>query len=616
MARLVLALPLAALLPLLACKEDEAADTGKAVDDGKAVANADDGKAEAEDGKAADDGKVADDGKADGGDAKDDAAGDPVPPGETVTACPKSLAGKETFSRTIGKACGTVPVTADYKIEGGTLTLQAGAKLDFAPGAGLQVGYYEASKLVVEGTEAEPVVLTSSGRAAPGAWRGVQLYGKAAGSTIAHAVIEHAGDKKAALHIEAPDVAVTHTKIRSTKDHAIEVRGAGTLAAFTANTLEPTGAIAMRVSAPAAATVGEGNTFAAGSAVQIDRGKVQAETTWHDIGAPWLVTGRVDVHGEPGTPAKLRIAPGNELRFDGDGHIQVGYNDEGTLEAFGEADKPIVFDANGRTEAGSWRGLVVQTKGEAKISHAVFRNGGKKEKEGALFVAADGKLELSDSKFENDRVGIVLAGDEVQVQKLDGVTFTRTPVAIDLPATKLHAVGTKNTYEGEPTIVVGAGTIVADSVWHPQPGAKVQLEGKLQVKGAKLTVEAGSEIRVKDGMAIEIGYADVATLELSGTADRPIRIVGMRDVPGIWKGIVLFDKAKANVLSHVILRNAGGSTGAVELKRETDAKIDGLACEKCSTPTLAWVCASKLEKTGVEAKDDTPTAEAPPEKCE
>ena len=65
--------------------------------------------------------------------------------------------------RIIRKECGAVPVTGTYRVDGGSLTLEAGASLAFADGAEISVGYYEPAKLIVQGTKEEPVVFTSSG---------------------------------------------------------------------------------------------------------------------------------------------------------------------------------------------------------------------------------------------------------------------------------------------------------------------------------------------------------------------------------------------------------------------------------------------------------------------
>ncbi len=603
---------LCVVLPLACSKQDDA----PASDAKGEQAKGEDVKGEdvkGEQAKAAADGK---EGKTDGADAKvaagSNAGGGEVVSPDAVTECPKSLSGKDTVDRVITKECGVVPVTGTYRVDGATLTLQAGATLAFADGASLQVGYYEPAKLVVSGTAEAPVTLTTSADKVAGVWEGVALYAKADRSSLQGLVIEYAGKKNAALTIEAEDVVVKGCTVRDAKAHAVEVKGEGT-ATLDGNTFERLGPIAMRLSAVAAGGVGEGNTFGAGALVQVQAGKIQRDVTWAKIGAPWLMTGRVQVHGDAGHRATLTLAAGSELRFDGDGRIDVGYYAEGGLVAEGTADAPIQFLANERQEAGGWNGLRAYGKSEVRIQHARFAHGGKDEGEGALLIDAQARVSVRDTVFESNRVGVSIRGKKAELEAFDGVTFKDTPVAMQLPARYVGALGAGNTYEGEPRLVMQADKLEKDSTWQLQPGAKLELEGKLQVSGATLELSPGIEVSAKDGVEWQVGYYDTAALRLMGTADKPITLRGQRDEPGTWGGVVLYGKARGNAFEHVVLRNAGGQAG-LRFDGEADGTVKSVRCDSCTTPTLKWHCKSKIEHDAVEAGEGTPSAlEAP--KC-
>ncbi len=77
-------------------------------------------------------------------------------PGATrVTECPRTLGGAEAqIDRVISKDCGPVTVVEDYRVDNGSLTLEAGATLQFKDGAALIVGASEPAKLLVAGTPA------------------------------------------------------------------------------------------------------------------------------------------------------------------------------------------------------------------------------------------------------------------------------------------------------------------------------------------------------------------------------------------------------------------------------------------------------------------------------
>lgn len=614
--RTLSALLLFALVPVGCQKDDEdaksinakekKADGGDAAEEGGDAADA---KAEGGDGDA----------KAEGGGAKaaeggelPNAAGGAVVDADAVVDCPESLKGREKVDRVITKECGVVPVTGDYSIEGATLTLQPGATLAFAEGAKLSVGYYEPAKLIVNGTAEAPVTLTTSADKVAGVWQGVHLFGKANRSSIEGVVVEYAGSKRGAIVVEAQDVSISGSTIRHAKGEAVEVAREGTVT-IVGTTTESVGPVAMRVTPSAAGGIAAGNTFPAGALVQIENGKVVADTTWADIGVPWLLTGPVQVNGEEGRRATLTVAAGAKLVFDGDGSLDLGYYQQARLLAEGQAGKPVVFAAHERQEPGGWNGLKIFGKGEATFAHAQFVHGGKDENAGVLSLQGEAHVTLKDTTFENNAVGVVVRGKKVDLKELDRVTFTGTPVAFKGAGRYLGVLGSGNRYVGEPAIVVESDKIETDMEWKRQEGATVQLDGTVQVSGGRLTVAAGSTFNMKDGVELQVGYYDTAGVELKGTADAPISFVGQRDEPGTWGGLVFYGKAKGNVLENVVVRNAGGQAG-VRFDGESDAKITGLRCDNCSTPALKWSCKGKIEHAEVAAGEGTPSAlEAP--KC-
>lgn len=586
-------------LPLGCSKKDEA-DAGDAKAGDAKAGDAKTGDAKAGDTKT--------------GDTKTDlanAAGDAVVDPDAVVDCPQSLAGREKVDRVITKACGVVPVTADYSIDGATLTLEAGATLAFAEGAAITVGYYEPAKLIVKGTAEAPVTLTTSADKVAGVWQGVRLEAKANRSSIQGLVLEHAGTAdEAALLVKAQDVTIAGTTVRQAKGVGVEVEGEG-MATITGTTFADVGPMAMRVTPTAAGGVGADNTYPAGALVQVQSGRIAKNTQWASLGTPWMLAGSVQVNGESGQRATLTLAPGAELRFGGEAGLEVGYYNEAALVAEGTAAQPIRFTAHERQEAGAWGAVKVYSKAEVRLQHVSFSYGGKDEDDGVLRIDGPARVSLKDASFQDDAVGVVVHGKDAKLQAFDTVAFERTPVALRAPARYLGALGSANTYVGEPRIVAEADKLDQDAAWKLQSGAKLELDGVLQVSGARLTVEPGVTLHVKDGVEVQVGYYENAGLELRGTTELPITLRGQRDEPGAWGGLVFFGKAKGNVLDHVVVRNAGEQAG-VRFDGESDAKIDDLRCDACSTPTLMWTCKSKVEHVGVAAGEGTPSALAEP----
>ena len=581
-------LALCVVLPL-GCKKDEAA-AGDAKTEPKLEAKAGDAKAEP------------------AGDAKTSAAGEAPAADQAATECPKSLAGTDKVDRVITKACGVVPVTADYSIEGATLTLEAGATLAFAEGTRFTVGYYEPARLIVKGTTESPVRLTATGEEQDkvrGMWQGVFLHDKADRSSLDGLVIESAGrDDEAALVVEASEVTVARTTVRKAKGTGIEVRGEGA-ADITGVTFAEVGRIAMRVTAEAAGGVGGDNTFPPNALVQVQPGAVTKSAQWAALGTPWLVAGQVQVNGTPGQRATLTIAPGAELRFGAEASLDVGYYEEAGLVAEGSETQPILFRGHEREEAGAWGGVRILGKAEARLQNVRFSHGGRQEAEGVLLIEGAARATLHEVSFVSDLVGVVIQGTEAKLEVFDALAFEGTPVAMRAPARYLAALGSENRYAGEPWIVAEADKLDANATWKAQPGARIELEGLLQISGSRLVVDPGFTVHVGDGVEVQVGYYENAGLELRGTEDAPITFRGVRDAPGSWGGIVLFPKAKGNVIEHVVLRNAGGQAG-VRFDGESDGTVSHLRCDFCSASGLTWTCTSRVEYDQIVAGEGTP----------
>jgi len=108
---------------------------------------------------------------------------------------------------------------------------------------------------------------------------------------------------------------------------------------------------------------------------------------------------------------------------------------------------------------------------------------------------------------------------------------------------------------------------------------------------------------------VSVGYDDEATLKAVGSADKPIKLHGVRD--GTWKGIYLYGHARGCELANLQLAGVSGDAGVV-VERDAEAKVADVGCAKCSNATLSSECGAKLTATGIKAGDGTPKAENKP----
>jgi len=531
-------------------------------------------------------------------DAKPEAAADEEKPDAPETTaskeCPKELKGAQEGDLVITKACGVVPVTATYKVNGSTLTLEAGATLEFADGAELQVGYYEPSKLIVQGTKEAPVTMTSKGDKAAGVWKGVRLYSKAARSSISGLVLEYAGeDKHGALKVDALDVRIEKSTFQHLKGAGIVAGRESSLAAFTDNSFTDVGKIAIRLPANVVGGLGIGNTYDEAARIVVPGGNIKDDAHWMSQGVAIQVGGEIKVSGEDGARAKLSLDPGTRLEFGGSGRIVNGYYGEATLEARGTKDKPIVFTSSDREEAGSWRGIVISGKGEGTFEHVEFHHGGKDDREGVLKADGAARLSVEHCTFNDSTTGVVLRGAEVQLTKFANNTFTKTPGSVRVNAGVMGGVGEGNTYDAGSIIAIDTGRVAADTTWALQTGAQVKMDGNLQVSGGKLELPAGYTLAFKDGASMTVGYYDTGSLVAQGTADKPVTFTGQRDEAGAWKGLIFHGKASANDVKNLVLRNTAAP--ALKIDKAASGTVDGLECETCAGEVVKKADGSTFE---------------------
>ncbi len=554
------------------------------------------------------------------------AAGDDSPghaPGTPEPArpegCPAELSGTESQDRTIRKECGAVKVAGDYEVNGGTLTLEAGAKLAFEPGASLQVGYSAPSKLVVKGTAAEPVVFASAGDQEAGVWRGVTLYDNADRSTVEGLEIAHAGtDDNGALFLSAgvEGIRVVNVTFRDVRGPAIRVDLDAKPAEIGACNFADAGTpMAMNLGPTAVQGVKPGHTFAEDAYIRVQGGALTGEHTWGNPGVPLLLTGTVEVQGQDGASAKLTLAPGTVVKVGADAGLDVGYGGSGQLVAVGSAEAPVVFTSGTDEAAGAWGGLRVYGSGAAQLQHVRFQWAGGGDDDAALVVT--GKARLEDVTFSDCKQGVKLDVTQAKLEAFERNTFQRVPTAVSLFALQLGQLGAGNVYDEGARIDVSASDVGSSATWRAQrPAVVTFVEGETGVTdGATLTVEAGSAFAMGEGVVLGAGYGGAAVLKLEGTAEAPITFRGLRAEPGAWGGLHLYGQTRGAVLRHVKLSHVG-EAGGVQVDDEAEVTLEHVACSACGGPTVAHGCTAKVTATEVTAGTEGQVAVKKAEGCE
>lgn len=306
---------------------------------------------------------------------------------------------------------------------GAIVTIEAGAKLEFASDAGLRVN---SGALQALGTSEAGITFTSaSGN--PEDWRGVGIASNSEQNRLEHVTIEKAGIRNTAINNFNRANLYLHDNARVAITHSTfaEAGGGGNgiyinvpsvvLTAFDDNEFVNNSGAPIRIYSSQLGQIGSGNVFGtdapfAGRFVQVEATTITTSQTWQNLDLPYRFFGN---HFIEDPDATVTIEPGTTLQFDNAG-LRVS---AGSLVAVGTASERITFtSASGNPDG--WRGVAVSSSStENRIQHATLANAGARNTAlngfngGNLVVLSGGVVAVTDSAFNNSsRAGIYTRG--------------------------------------------------------------------------------------------------------------------------------------------------------------------------------------------------------------
>ncbi len=326
-------------------------------------------------------------------------------------------------------------VTGNIEVYGETnvtLTIEPGAEIQFEPGAGLYVGYFNSSpgSLYAKGTESSPIRFTSNlPSPAPGSWKGI--YFKAAtvdsGSLLEHCIVEYAGEThNTNIYCENAYPPINNCTLRYSSGYPIRV--------------EPK---KMNLS---------GNTYVDNKyqGTLIEGGTIDENTTWGNNGdeATIIVTGDINIYEQTGS--KLTINSGVEVRFDPGTGIYVGYfaSSPGSLYAKGTELSPIKFTSNLSSPIpGSWKGIYFKpaTVGsQTLLEYCIIEYGGESHKSNIYMENASPTIQYNTIR-ESSSAGIrmMYSGSAQTVVDCNNFTSNKVGLFVDRAAPQI----TNNNFE-------------------------------------------------------------------------------------------------------------------------------------------------------------------------
>lgn len=502
-------------------------------------------------------------------------------------------------------SAGLHTVSCDVQVNGGTLTIEPGAVVEFKQGKGLLVAQdQQAATLVVNGAELGPDSTTEGV-----SWSGVSFSAYGEGSLRDTTLAMAGAGLKGAIVINGTSVLLAGVSIDGSKTDGIHLRNGGTLAADS-SALAVTGAegYPVVVDAVSAHTLVPGEYTGNGVDRVFMRGDdVTGDVVWVDLGVPWLVDGAVRFLGTADAPAGLTVGAGVEFNMNNASSMVFGPDGGAasvTLE--GTVDAPVRLSGYGSDEPGYWKGLVFRpATTSAFLRYVVIEDTGK---------GADAAVVIDDTEVLLDRVSILdssepglgLEGTGSLAEGSGAIVISNCEFGGFMPPEAVSRLPSDTVLSdlGEDIIAVRGGTDVQSSGTWSDLGVAYRIDVVVKVDGtadepADLVLAPGVELLFRNDKGLYFSQLlGASSLTAVGTEAEPIVLRGYDSAePGSWYGLGVFDNALFAELDHVVIDGAGGN------------KLDGNLHVEESAVTLGTVTLSNSGQWG--AYFNVPAADLP-----
>jgi hypothetical protein len=236
----------------------------------------------------------------------------------------------------------------------------------------------------------------------------------------------------------------------------------------------------------------------------------------------------------------------------------------GSLTAVGTAASPISFtSAEGLSN--SWKGLQITTASASnRFDHAIFEHGGSEPWTGAtdsramVYLDGSARAVFTNSTFRGSGhygLWVPSGGD---IAGFDGNVFTANRRAMIVHANRAGAISANNTFaeNAENKVRVSfnnTDAVTADQTWNDFD-APFYVPTRTSIQAA-LTIAAGTEVEFAQDASLVVSQG--GSLRAAGNAEHRIVFRGGEDLVGYWQGIEYGTVSADNVLTDVVLRNAG-----------------------------------------------------------
>lgn len=264
--------------------------------------------------------------------------------------------------------------------------------------------------------------------------------------------------------------------------------------------------------------------------------------------------------------ANIVIKPGVVIEFQDDAGLRI--SGSGSLKVEGSASDKVVFTAVNKVK-GAWRGIFFNNEAiNNQLDHAVVSFAGgnsfNSNNDRGSVICYTCKVSITNTLIDNGKEhGFNAVYGSTDIRAFDNNVITSCD---KYPVNSLLAYGhlfnASNTFTGNGNdyiLMKSSGTNFGGNHTWQNGSVPYFVNGTLTINdNQSLTIEAGAEVRFDDEGAINVRSG--AYLAINGTAGSLVRLIGIVEQPGSWKGIINSSADQRNVINYAEIAYAGGGT--------------------------------------------------------
>jgi len=294
------------------------------------------------------------------------------------------------------------------------ITIQAGATLMFASGAGLDIE--SGGQLIAVGTPTDSITFTGAQRT-PGYWQAIYINSNNPGNELTYCNIEYAGGYYGNIYVtNTGQLKMTHSTSQYSSGDGLVANTNSKLPTFSTNAFLGNEGAAILIPAQLIGSIDGASTYLGGNAhdyIDVDATAVITQQTWPATDAPYRFQAN-----DTNVGAQVTIEPGATLLFDSDAGLDI--ESGGALIAVGTVTDSITFTGEIPT-AGYWQAVYINSNNPLnELSYCNIGFAGQYYAD--VYIASDSQLKLNHSTIHNSSgYGLYLASSSSAVDPADPV---------------------------------------------------------------------------------------------------------------------------------------------------------------------------------------------------